>query len=114
MNSEKKFNCWSIENPVTKTLQKSMTLTFAPKETLTLVVVLNTPMTVSCADLLAKLVFCHVPDREDSQFGEEFTIKRVTQVVGNCETLIEKRVGRVERTMTTLLCGKLQNPVLVC
>ena len=103
---------------MTKTLQKSMTLTFAPKETLSLVIVLQAPMTVSCADLLAKLVFCHVPDREDHQFGTEFTIKRVASkggdVVGNCQTLIEKQVGHVERTMVTLLCGKLQNPVLLC
>ncbi len=32
VNSERKFNCWSIENPACKTLQKSITLSLQPKQ----------------------------------------------------------------------------------
>ena len=111
VNSENKFECWSIENPISKTLQKSITCTIAPKETLRLIVVLQTPMTVSCADLFAKLIICHIPDREDSDFGDKYTVKRIG---GSRSSLVQKHDETVSRTTSILLCGRLQNPVLVC
>ncbi len=70
-------------------------------------------MTVSCADLLAKVVVCHIPDREDSEYGETFTVKRL--LGGDRDLMLAKSQEKVERTkMMTLLCGKLQNPVLTC
>ena len=40
VNSQKKYNCWSIENPVNRTLQKSFVFTLAPFDKKDFVVVL--------------------------------------------------------------------------
>ena len=104
MNSQAKFRCWSIENPTNRTIQKSFMTHLGPNESTDLVVVLQSPMKASCADLIAKLAITHVPsDDEASSFIE----KRVGDS-------LETRPLQVEKKMTVLLCGKLQNPVLTC
>ena len=104
MNSQAKFRCWSIENPTNRTIQKSFMTHLGPNESTDLVVVLQSPMKASCADLIAKLAITHVPsDDEASSFVE----KRVGDS-------LESRPLQVEKKMNVLLCGKLQNPVLTC
>lgn len=97
-NSQSKFNCWSIENPSSKTLSKQIVFTLGPKETKDFVVVLQTPMTVSQRDLFAKLVLTHVPET-------------------TAQSIVEKRIGanfnllskplEVTHSLSVLLCGRL-------
>lgn len=108
-NSQKKFRCWSIENPVNKTLQKSVVVSLAPGEAQGFVIALQTPMSASCADLLAKLVLTHIPD-EAEQTQRTIVEKRI----GNCNPKVESRRLAIQRKMDVLLCGKLQNPVVQC
>jgi hypothetical protein len=42
-NSEVEFNCWFIENPVTKELQKSITLKIGPQVSQEFIVVIKAP-----------------------------------------------------------------------
>lgn len=43
MNSELEFNCWYIENPVSKDLQKQITLKISPKSSQEFIIVVKAP-----------------------------------------------------------------------
>ena len=75
VNSQKKFNCWSIENPMSRSLCKSFVLVLAPKEQKDIVVVVQTPMRASCSDMLAKLELTNIPAETDAQ--QSFVEKRL-------------------------------------
>jgi len=61
-------------------------------------------MAVSCCDMLAKINITHIPDDGEA---DSFVQKNIGQG-------LSKSVQTFERTMQVVLCGKLQNPVLVC
>ena len=67
-------------------------------------------MKVAQSDMLAKLQLSHIPAEEELARRKPIVEKRI----GNSSGAIERRQIQVERQMTVLLCGKLQNPVLVC
>jgi len=75
-----------------------------PHETKDLVLVISTPMQASTGNLLAKLQIAHIADDDEPK---TFVEKRVGPV-------IERRLVPIEKTLEVLLCGKLQNPVLMC
>lgn len=54
-NSQFQFKSWSIENPLNRTLQRSIVTSLAPGESKEFVVVMQAPMGASYADMLSKL-----------------------------------------------------------
>lgn len=67
-------------------------------------VVLQTPMSVSQSNLLGQLVLTHVPDKTQS-FVEKH--------IGSDYEIASKSL-EVTRSLSVILCGRLQNPVLMC
>ena len=102
-----KYNCWSIENPVNRTLAKSFVFTLAPFDKRDIVVVLQTPMAASRSNMLAKLVLSKVLDPDDQKAVVEKRIR-------NSDSTIEKRQLVIKQSMSVILCGRLENPVLTC
>ena len=107
VNSQCKYRCWSIENPANRTLQKSLVFTLAPHEKKDFVIVLQTPMQASRSNMTAKLELSKILDHDDQKAVVEKRIR-------NSDSTIEKRPLVIHQSMTVLLCGKLQNPVLTC
>jgi len=105
VNSEKKFNCWFIECPVKKSLEKSVTVILPPADSLELIVVIKAPMK-SAFNMLSFIKIAHITE-EDKQ-----------------QTFVEKRIGKdfsissqrveVQRSMKVMVLGKLENPTLKC
>lgn len=72
LNSQFRFKSWFIENPVSRTLQRSFVTQLAPFESREFVVVLQTPMTISSAEMLSKFQITHVPSEDEpSTFVEK-------------------------------------------
>ncbi len=68
------------------------------------IVVLQTPMTASCSDMLAKIQLQHIKEDEEPM---SFVQKRI-------DNGIQKSMQAFKKVMEVILCGKLQNPVLIC
>ena len=64
-------------------------------------------MAASRSDMLAKLVLSNIPDDADQKAFVEKHIR-------NSDSSIEKRKLTLNHSMSVLLLGKLQNPVLTC
>ena len=61
VNSEHKFNCWFIEEPVKKQLEKSVVVVLPAERSLELIVVVKAPM-LNAFDLLSYIEITHIPD----------------------------------------------------
>ena len=81
--------------------------TLAPYDKKDFVVVLQTPMAASRSDMLAKLVLSKVLDSEDQKATVEKRIR-------NSDSTIEKRQLVIKQSLSVILCGRLENPVLTC
>lgn len=70
LNSERKFKCWFVENPLTSSMQKSFVLRVPAQQERKLIVILRSPMDASCADMMAKLLVTLVPEEGQQTFYE--------------------------------------------
>jgi len=75
INSENKYNCWFIEDPIKKQLEKTVTVILPAGGSLELIVVVKAPMLASC-NMLSFIEITHITDNHK---------------VNN--TFIEKRIG---------------------
>lgn len=109
VNSEHKFNCWFIEDPVKKQLEKSVVVILPPERSIEVIVVVKAPMLES-NELFSFLQITHIPDRNGDG--------------ARCKTVVEKRIGadlkittnhvQVKKQLKVMLLGKLENPTLMC
>lgn len=104
-NAEKRFDCFFIENPATKSLDKSIFVKLAPGHTSQVLFVLRAPHAVTKANLLVKALVHHVTDNSASTVVE----KRIDE-----SNRIFKTEKDLQRTKAVVLCGKLQNPTVIC
>lgn len=107
-NSEIEFNCWFIENPISKELQKSITLKMGPNMSQEFIIVVKAPKN----RLQSRIVsFIDIHMTEDSLNGTQTDQKKVTQ--GEEGALALKNVPTA-RKMEVLLLGFLDNPKIKC
>ena len=107
INSENKYNCWFIEDPIKKSLEKSVTLILPPAESLELIVVVKAPMTNSL-NMLSFINISHVTEDVEAK-KQTYVEKRI----GKNNKVTSKRV-EVSRSMKVMILGKLENPTLKC
>ena len=90
VNAQKKFKkSWSIENPVNRTLAKSVVFKLGAHESQDFVIVLQAPMTVSCFNMMGKLTLNLIPAESDRKSLIE------KRIVGNSKAKIERRTLEV-------------------
>lgn len=70
MNSEMKYDCWFIENPITKDLSKKITLKLKAKSKEKFIVVLRTP-TLNHPQNILSLINVGLLTFRDEKFGVE-------------------------------------------
>ena len=87
VNSQRKYNCWSIEDPLSKTLQPSIMFKVAPRENKRIIVVLMSPMQATSSNMLAKVVLNHLTTSNLMQSGSN----QIRSAIAN--TFVEKRIG---------------------
>lgn len=61
VNSEHKFNCWFIEEPVKKQLEKKVVVVLPAERSLELIIVVKAPM-LNSFDLLSYIEITHIPN----------------------------------------------------
>lgn len=105
-NSESAYQCWFIENPSNRSLQKKLVVEIEGEQECEVLVVLQTPMGLTKSNLISQITLSHVPDHKD---GAKYTQKRIGV---NSEVLSERKSG-VTSTQV-LICGKLHNPAVTC
>ena len=108
-NSEHLLKCWFIENPQTRTIEKSIMFELGPFESQTFLIIVKAPVNFSKknANLITHLILNLVPEERDLQ--PERTEKRISQ-----DGKIESSKVSIQREMKIILCGKLENPTLFC
>ena len=76
VNSEHQFNCWFIENPTKKVLEKTTIIVMPPKASQELIIVVKAPMKPSF-NLLSFIEIVHLPEeqqktsRVEKRIGED-------------------------------------------
>jgi hypothetical protein len=108
-NSENQYNCWFIEDPVKKQLEKSAVVILPAERSLEVIVVVKAPMQETI-ELFSFMEITHIPDRNSDEPSQK--------------TVVEKRIGadlkittnhvKVKKQMKVMLLGKLENPTLLC
>lgn len=78
VNSEKLHKCLFVENPKTKSLEKSVIFKLGPKASVSFVVVLKAPL-LSKLDFISFLNITHVADRDTDKFLKNRTEKKLGQ-----------------------------------
>jgi len=63
INSENKYNCWFIECPVKKSLEKSITIILPPSDSLEIIVVVKAPMKAAF-DMLSFIEITHITEED--------------------------------------------------
>ena len=108
-NSEHLLKCWFIEDPTTRTIEKSVLFELNPFERQTFLIIVKAPIDFpkKKGNLLSHLILTHVPEEQDLE--SERTEKRV----GDDGKIEISRVS-IRREMKVILCGKLENPTLFC
>jgi hypothetical protein len=108
-NTENKYNCWFIEDPAKKQLEKTAVVILPPERSLEVIVVVKAPMQETI-EMFSFLEITHIPDRNSDEPSQK--------------TVVEKRIGsdlkittnhvKVKKQMKVMLLGKLENPTLLC
>lgn len=103
------LKCWFIENPQSRTIEKTVLFQLEPFESQTFLIIVKAPVNFSKkqGNLLSHLVLSEVPDEQDLE--SERTEKRIGQ-----NGKIETSIVSIQRQMKVILCGKLENPTLFC
>jgi hypothetical protein len=81
INSEAQHKCLFVENPKSKSLEKSVIFKLGPKASVSFVVVLKAPL-LNKLEFLSFLNITHVADRDTEKFLKERTEKRLGQTKG--------------------------------
>ena len=106
-NSEVEFNCWFIENPVSKELQKAITLKIGPGMSQEFIVVVKAPKN----RLESKIVsFIDIQMTED-QYQTGKAEKHLTK---GAKGEVQLKEVHPQRKMDVLLLGYLDNPKIKC
>lgn len=106
VNAEIDFNCWFIENPVSKELQKQITLKIGPGMSQEFIIVVKAPKN----KLEARIVsFIDITLTDDVSASSQ-TEKHVNH---NKERVVLKEQP-ISRKMDVLLLGYLDNPKIKC
>ena len=104
-NTEKRLKCFFIENPATKTMEKDLMVKIEPKQTRQFLVILTASINVQKANIVSKLYLHHIQEGDPAKVIE----KRISD-----GGKISKHAVNVNKTMEVLLCGKHQNPTVIC
>jgi hypothetical protein len=112
VNSEDKFSCWSIENPHSKQLHKSLTLKMGPNTSQEFIIVLKVPAIKKSTNLAS---FINVRLRtQESVEQEEIIEKHLRRVNSQLSDVELKEKKRSLKTKNVLIVGKLDNPRIQC
>ena len=104
-NAEVEYNCWFIENPVSKELQKQLIIKLAPKMTQEFIVVIKAPKN--------KLT-CKIASFIDIELQEEGDKLPLEKHVNHKEKRVVLKEQPVSRKIEILLLGFLDNPMIKC
>ena len=101
-NSENEFECWYIENPVSKELQKQITVKIGPEMSQEFIIVVKAPKT----KLQSRIVsFIDIQMTNDVS-----TEKRLSRK----DDRVVLKEQQVPNRMEILLLGYLDNPIVKC
>lgn len=106
-NSEVDFNCWFIENPVSKELQKTITLKIGPGMSQEFIVVVKAPKNRLESKVVSFIDIQMTEDNYSNQKGEK-------QLTRGAEGEVELKEVHPQRKMDVLLLGYLDNPKIKC
>ena len=96
LESKNLYKHWSIEQPVTKQLISKVVLELEPGQTQSIIVVLRTPVVTKAIDMLTSLkITCS---------GISFIQKQ----------LESGRRKLMEQSKEIFMCGRLENPIVIC
>lgn len=104
-NSEIEFNCWFIENPITKELQKQITLKIGPQMSQEFIIVIKAPKNRLQAKIVSFI---------DIQMCNDDGPAPVEKHVSHSSTGVNVREQNVTRKLDILLLGYLDNPKIKC
>lgn len=107
-NSETEFNCWFIENPISKELQKSITLKIGPNMSQEFIIVVKAPKNRIQSRIVS---FIDITMTEDQISGTQTGDKQLTRDKDGNVALKEVAPSR---KMDVLLLGYLDNPKIKC
>ena len=104
-NSEMDYNCWFIENPVSKELQKNITLKMGPKMSQEFIIVIKAPKNKLCSKVASFI---------DIELQEDILPTPNEKHVNHKENRVVLKEQRISRKIDILLLGYLDNPVIKC
>ena len=102
-NSEIEFNCWFIENPISKELQKNITLKIGPKMSQEFIIVIKAPKNKLQSRIIS-FIDIQMSDAPEHDVVEKHVSHKRTEV-----ELVKK-----EKKLEILLLGFLDNPKIKC
>lgn len=100
-NSEQEFNCWYIENPVSKELQKKISCKIAPGQNQEFIVVVKAPKN----KLTERIVSFIDVEIEEKPVIQKSVDHKSSKVVST---------QKIVNTLEVLLLGYLDNPRIKC
>ena len=104
-NSEIEFNCWFIENPITKELQKQITLKIGPQMSQEFIIVIKAPKNRLQAKIVSFI---------DIQMCSDDSPAPVEKHVSHSSSGVVVKDQPVTRKLDILLLGFLDNPKIKC
>jgi hypothetical protein len=105
VNAEIDYNCWYIENPVSKELQKKITLKIGPKMSQEFIIVIKAPKN-KLSMKIASFIDIELEDDVQATPSEKHVSHKDNRVV-----LKEQPINR---KIDILLLGFLDNPMIKC
>lgn len=109
-NSEIEFNCWFIENPISKELQKTLTLKIGPQMSQEFIIVIKAPKN----RLTSKIVsFIDIQMGESSNQIQESVTTTEKHVSHKMKEPVIKE-NQISTKLEILLLGFLDNPKIKC
>lgn len=104
-NSETEFNCWFIENPITKELQKQITLKIGPQMSQEFIIVIKAPKNRLQAKIVSFIDIQMVSDEKSTA---------VEKHVSHSSKAVTVKEQPVANKIDILLLGFLDNPKIKC
>lgn len=104
-NSETEFNCWFIENPITKELQKQITLKIGPQMSQEFIIVIKAPKNRLQAKIVSFIDIQMVSDEKSTA---------VEKHVSHSSKAVTVKEQPVANKLDILLLGFLDNPKIKC
>jgi len=116
VNSEIKHESWYIENPISKELTKRITLKLGPKAEQDFIVVVRSPNSKKCENLLS-IINIGLLTYADESFGVRDSFEDFLKANYNNsmkEFLRDRKKAAQIQRIEILLAGRVEVPALVC